>query len=328
MDLKERVSAALAGDALDRLPMAFWRYWPGDDQRAADLARCIVFWQGDFNWDICIVPSSPHFLLTGYGVVDVFDHDLRGGRTITRQPIKRSLDWTEIRPLDAHRGDLAKQTDALKLLMRGVDFERIPVVQVIDSPFTQALQMVGRDNLLRQMRTHPDRLASGLTTLAESTVRFLDTIRRIPLAGIYYVMDATYELLAESEYRSAALPFDRQVMAALPTQWWLSIAWLRGDSPMFNIAQELGIKAYNWTMARNQELGDVSARVRGGLMGGLSYQQHMQEATPNALQGILRQASQATGGRRLILSCDGPVNLSTPISNLYAVRDFVHQSRR
>lgn len=328
MDRKDRVSAALSGDALDRLPVTFWRYWPGDDQRAADLARCVTFWQGDYDWDICIVPPSPHFLLTGYGLSDAFEGDLRGGRIVTRQPIKRSLDWTELRPLDPQRGDLAKQIETLKLLMKGVEFERVPVVQVVYSPFTQALCMVGRDVLLRQLRTHPDRLASGLTTLAESTARFVDAIRRMPLAGLYYVMDATHELLSEAEYRNAALPFDRQVLSAAPKAWWLTIGWLRGHSAMFELVRELNLKAYNWSASpRHQDLADVSNRVRGGLMAGLSCQQ-LQDATPNALIDSARQVMHTVGGRRLILACDGPVNLSTPLSNLYAVRDFVHQINR
>lgn len=328
MDKRERVSAALAGESLDQVPVCLWRHWPGDDQRAADLARCVSFWQGDYNWDICVAPSSPHFLLTGYGLVDRFDEDLRGGRTVTKQPIKRSLDWTELRPLDPTRGDLAKQIDMLSLLSRAVNFEQVPVVQVIYSPFTQALQMVGRDTVLRQMRMHRDRFMSGLTTLAESTVRLIDALRRMPLAGIYYAMDASHELLAETEYRSVALPFDRQVLTALPTTWWLNIAWLRGESAMFQLGQELGLRALNWDSSiRNQELDTVSNVVRIGLMAGLSHQ-HLHDATPNGLHDILRQVLTTTGGRRLILSCNGPIKLTTPLSNLYAVRDFVQPTVR
>ena len=329
MDKRERVSAALSGEALDRVPVCFWRYWPGDDQRAADLARCVALWQSDYDWDICVVPSSPHFLLTGYGLADSFEDDLYGGRVVKRQPIKRSLDWTEIRPLDPQRGDLAKQTDVLKLLSRAVNFDQVPVVQVIYSPFTQALQMVGRDTLLRHMRTHCDRLISGLTTLAESTIRFIDALRRMPIAGIYFVMDATQELLAESEYRSVALPFDRQVISALPSKWWLNIGWLRGESVMFQAAQEAGLRVYNWdTTVRHQELKTVISTVRGGLMGGLSYRNHLHDATPTAVNEAIRQVMSVTDGRRLVLGCDGPVKLSTPLSNLYAARDFVQLSRR
>jgi uroporphyrinogen decarboxylase len=328
MDKRERVSAALVGEALDQVPVCLWRHWPGDDQRAADLARCVSFWQGDYNWDICVVPASPHFLLTGYGLVDSFEGDLRGARTVIKQPIKRSLDWTEIRPLDPGRGDLAKQVDTLKLLSRAVNFEQVPVVQVIYSPFTQALQMVGRDTALRQMRTHRDRFMSGLTTLAESTVRLIDALRRMPLAGVYYVMDASHELLAESEYRSVALLFDRQVLTALPAAWWLNIGWMRGESVMFSLGQELGLKALNWASSiRNQELSTVSSAVRSGMMAGLSHQQ-LHDATPSALNDALRQVLSSTNGRRLILSCDGPIKVTTPLSNLYAVRDFVQPSVR
>ena len=35
---RRRVEAAIAGKAVDRLPVALWRHWPGDDQDAAALA--------------------------------------------------------------------------------------------------------------------------------------------------------------------------------------------------------------------------------------------------------------------------------------------------
>ena len=35
---RRRLEAAIAGETVDRLPVALWRHWPGDDQDAAALA--------------------------------------------------------------------------------------------------------------------------------------------------------------------------------------------------------------------------------------------------------------------------------------------------
>lgn len=38
MDHWQRIEAAIAGQATDRVPVALWRHFPGDDQDAAKLA--------------------------------------------------------------------------------------------------------------------------------------------------------------------------------------------------------------------------------------------------------------------------------------------------
>jgi uroporphyrinogen decarboxylase len=38
MSKTERLKAVLAGQPVDRVPVAFWRHWPGDDQGPESLA--------------------------------------------------------------------------------------------------------------------------------------------------------------------------------------------------------------------------------------------------------------------------------------------------
>jgi uroporphyrinogen decarboxylase len=51
------------------------------------------------------------------------------------------------------------------------------------------------------MRTAPDRLKTGLSTLTESTLRFVDAMRRSGVAGIFYaIQHASYAVMSETEY--------------------------------------------------------------------------------------------------------------------------------
>jgi uroporphyrinogen decarboxylase len=60
MSKRERVQATLRGSPADRVPVAFWRHWPGDDQNAEALTRVTLDYQHTFDWDfIKITPSTP-----------------------------------------------------------------------------------------------------------------------------------------------------------------------------------------------------------------------------------------------------------------------------
>lgn len=324
MEKRERLSAALAGEPIDRVPVCLWRHWPGDDQRSADLARVHLQWQYTFDWDVMVIAPAPNYLVTGYGLTDVYEGSLEGQRTVQKHLIKRSLDWTEIRPLDPNRGDLFRQIETIRLIAEASSTDPAPLVQVVYSPLTQALRLAGRDTLLRHLRTHPDRLLSGLTTLADTTLRLVDALRRSGLAGVYYVMDAAYELLSEAEYRTAALPFDRQILSALPTRWWLNIGHLGGDSPMLGTVSELPLQGWNWAShTGGQDMERGRSQLRGAMLGGLARRAQLHDGTPVTVGDSIRQTLHQSGGRRLILGCDGPLLLTTPQSNILAVRDSV-----
>lgn len=329
MDKRERVRAALAGEPLDRVPVCLWRHWQGDDQRAADLARSLGEWQQRYEWDIVVIAPASHFMLTGYGLLDAYEGALDGQRNISKTLIKRSLDWTEIRPLDPQRGDLFKQAEVIRLLDSTLLSDPAPRVQVIYSPFTQALRLAGRDTVLRHLRTQPERLFSGLTSLADTTLRFIESLRRSTLDGIYYVMDAAHDVLSEAEYRTTALPLDRQVLSALPSRWWLNVGAVVGESPMLSVVGDLPLHVWNWSAhIGGQDMERGRSQLRGAMLGGLARKSHLHDATPNSVAEQVRQLLTQTGGRRLILGCEGSLLVTTPQSNILALRDSVQASVR
>jgi uroporphyrinogen decarboxylase len=45
MNKRERLEKTVAGEPTDRIPVALWRHFPGDDQHPAELARTVVDFQ-------------------------------------------------------------------------------------------------------------------------------------------------------------------------------------------------------------------------------------------------------------------------------------------
>jgi uroporphyrinogen decarboxylase len=305
--------------------VCLWRHWQGDDQRTADFVRATLGFQMTFDWDMVVLAPSPHFCLTGYGLADTYDGNVSGERTITKYPIKSSLDWTEIRPLDPNRGDLHKQTEAVRLLCEALNPDETPIIPVVYSPLSQAIRLAGSEVVLRHLRTQPERLHSGLTALTDTTVRFLDAIRRFPIAGIYYVMDAAHhELLAETEYAAFGLHYDQKVLTILPSRWWCNIAYVGGTSPMLPLVGNLPVQGFNWqSHTGNMDLEKARGLVRGALFGGLGKRTHLQGSTPTSISDTIRNLLNVGGGRRVIIGCDGAMLVTTPQSNMLAVRETV-----
>ncbi len=324
MNKRERLEKTLAGEATDRVPVALWRHWPGDDQRAADLARSTVEFQNTFDWDFVKVTPASSFCVTDYGVQDEWEGNLEGTRTYTRHVVNRSLEWTDLRPLDPTRGALGRQLECLRLIGDGLD-DGVPVIQTIFSPLAQAKNIAGNELMLRHLRTQPDRLHTGLNILTESTLRLIDALKRTSIAGIFYaIQHASYDVMSEDEYMAFGAPYDRKLLEALPEKWWFNMVHLHGDAPMFRLASGYPVQVINWHDQETEpDLALGKSMFNGAVCGGLSRWRHVHYGTPTTIRDQGRQAINQVNGRRFILSTGCVAMITSPLSNIRAVREVV-----
>lgn len=324
MNPRERLENCIAGQPLDRVPVALWRHFPGDDQRTADFAQSLIQYQRAYEWDFVVIAPTTGYSVADYGVQSIWSSDLHGDRRITHHTVTRSLDWTELRPLDPNRGELGKQLECVRILRAELGAET-PLIMTIHSPLAQARRLSGEQLLLRNLRAHPDRLRSGLSTLTENTLRFMEALRRAGVDGIQYVVEhAHYDSLSEPEYSGFGMPYDRKILGEVPPVWWLNTLHIRGEHPMFTLLQDYPVQAVSWQItAAKPDLPQGKSGVRGAVCGGLNPTQHLINGTPLTLRDEIRRLIQISNGRRFILSAEGAVPLSTPLSNLRAIRQAV-----
>lgn len=330
MQKRERLEKTLAGETTDRLPVAIWRHFPGDDQRSADLAQSIADYQTLYDWDFIQIIPSANYMITGYGAQDTWHGNVDGIRDVSRHLIQRSLDWTELRTQDALRGEMGKQLECIRLLGNAFPNGQIPFIATIYSPLAQAARLSGDDLLIQNMRTHPDRLRSGLNILTESTLRLVEALRRVQIDGICYVIEhANYNIMTEAEYQEFGGTFDYKILESLPQTWWLNTVELQGVAPMLRLFANYRAQMIRWAtvdshidLARGR--GMVSATVSGGF-----GKNHLLTGTPTMIREAVRDAiNQSDGGKGLILGATGRVPITIPMSNLRAARDAVTQGVR
>lgn len=326
MHKRERLEKTMAGEATDRVPVALWRHWPGDDQRASDFASAVLDFQQHWDFDFVKVTPSNTYSLMDYGLQDVWKGSLDGQRDITRHVVERSIDWTELRKLDPSRGSLGIQQDALQLI-KGVLGEDVPFVQTIYSPLTQAEGLAGRDNLLKDIRLHPDRIKTGLNYITENILRQLDSIQKIGLAGIFYVIrHASYHLMSKAEYKEFGEPYDLRILSLLPSRWWFNCIYVDGQAPMLDMVTTYPVQVLSWSdRCTDTDLRQGQLKFQGAVCGGLE-RGNIHDGTPGAVREQARDALAQTYARRLILSTGANLLISTPLSNIRMARQVVEDN--
>ena len=110
---KERLQAVLKGEKPDRIPVAFWRHWPVDDQDSEMLFHVTLEYQKKFDMDWIKLTPSSSYTVTDWGAKHEYRGKAIGERDYTERVIKNVDDWNKIEVLDINKG---RYGDTLKAL--------------------------------------------------------------------------------------------------------------------------------------------------------------------------------------------------------------------
>ena len=324
MTRRERLLATCAGESTDRVAVALWRHFPGDDQRPVDLANAQLVWQKQYDWDFIKVSPSSSFHVVDWGVEDEWQGGNEGSREYTKWVIDRFDQWATLPPLGPTEGAQGAQIRCLEIIGDAVS-DDVPFIQTVFSPIAQIKHLVGPGQLMVHLRQAPELVKGALEMITERTIGFIEACKPTGLAGIYYaIQKATYQEMTEAEYREFGEANDRRILEAAGDLWF-NLMHLHGPDPMFDLVADYPAPVLNWHDCESPpSLGAGHKRVPGAVCGGLEHWDDLLFSDPQPIRAKVADAiAQTDGGQRLILStgCVAPVN--APFSNLLAVRDAV-----
>jgi uroporphyrinogen decarboxylase len=323
MSHHDRIAAAIAGEAVDRTPVALWRHFPVDDQAASSLAQATIDFQRAYDFDLVKVSPSSSFCIKDWGAKDEWQGDPEGTREYTHRVIQHPEDWENLAILDPRKGYLAAQIEALGMIVDELG-EDVPVIQTIFNPLAQAKNLVGAEKLSFHLRRYPQAIHAGLQTIAKSTQQFIEAARDTGIAGIFYaVQHAQYSLISEDEYDVFGRTYD--MFALEPAQELeVNMLHLHGEQIMFDRFLEYPVAIINWhDRDAPPSLSEAKEKFSGALCGGLRRLETMVLGTPDQVRAEARDAINTTGGSQLILGTGCVMPTIVPRGNILAARQSV-----
>jgi uroporphyrinogen decarboxylase len=324
MNKRDRLEATIAGEKIDRVPVAVWRHWPGDDQRAEDMARAHIEFQTNYDWDFVKVTPSSSFCLEQWNVRDRWEGSAEGTRRYLSYPVQQADDWRKIHPADIAKDGFERQLECLKLLHNEFGAET-PFVQTVFSPLAQAKNLVGADRLPNHIRQYPAVVYEALKTITATTIAFLEQAKKQGIAGIYYAAQlATYGSFSKAEHLSFGRPFDIEILAAA-ADLWLNILHIHGTEIMFDSLADYPVHVVNWHDRETApSLAQGIQQIKGAASGGVSRDALLDDDSRLAISQA-RDAFEETAGRRWILGTGCVAMVTTPVGNLRRLRQTADQ---
>lgn len=321
LDHFARLQRCLAGEPVDRIPVALWRHFPVDDQTPEGLVAAIINFQDSYDFDFVKVTPASSYCLRDWGVTDRWEGNPEGTRTYTHYPIQNPEDWERLPLLDPKRGTLGDALKALRLLKKYYD-GKVPILQTIFSPLAQAKNLAGEDRLILHLRRAPDALHIGLKRITETTLAFIEVLKGIGVDGIFYaIQHARFNLLAASEFAEFGRAYDLRILEAA-RDFWLNVGHVHGENIMFEQVRDYPVQILNWHDQQTPpSLKEALEKLSVAVCGGLSQWNTMALGTPEDVRREASRAIEETQGKRFVLGTGCVLPIITPHGNIKAACD-------
>jgi uroporphyrinogen decarboxylase len=316
MNKRERLEAAIAGQSVERVPVALWRHFPGDDQDPANLAAATIAFQRRWDFDFVKVTPASSFQIKDWGVRDEWLGNIEGTRQYIHRPIRQAEDWRKLEVLDTRSGALGEQLNCLKMVVEALP--EVPVIQTVFSPLAQMKNLAG-ERLLIDLRQNTPAFETALETITQTTLAFVREIGSTGAAGIFYaVQHATSNLLSQAEFAEWGRKVDLRILEAT-RDYWLNMVHVHGDNIYFDAVADYPVQVWNWhDRETGPSLTDGLAKIRGAACGGLARDSVMLCGQPAAVRRQVAEAMAQTNGRRYIVGTGCVTMIPTPEVNIRA----------
>ncbi len=327
MDKRQRVSAALVGEPVDRVPLSFWghdflREWSAEGTAAAMLDAF-----RRYDWDYMKVNPRATYYAEAWGCTyRPSGEPTRGPETVDYM-LKSASDLGRIGPLDGRQGPFAEQLQALRLIGEGLRGEAF-FIQTVFSPLAVIARLANSDlaAVRGYMEEAPQALHGALRAVAETLARYGAACLEAGASGIFFatVDWASYDNSTPEQYDEFARPYDLQVLEAVRGADFNVLHVCRQNN-MLDRLWDYPVHAFNWasTQAGNLSLAEALGRIDRAVMGGVSERTTLVDGTPEEVAAEVRGALAQTGGRRHLLAPGCSVAPQVPEANLQAAVEAV-----
>lgn len=308
---KDRVLSAIQGKPVDRVPVALWRHFPNEDQKAESLAAAHVAFLKKYEWDFLKVTPAAGYYGDDWGLRASYKPNPAGTRHYTDRPVKKPGDWGHLKALDVTAGVYGRELHALRMIRDALP--ETLILSTIFSPLTIARTLSGDQALVRYLRENPEDLHRGLETIAEVTSYFAAETLSAGSDGVFFATQcATTEYLTVEEYEEFGRPYDLRVLDAA-SGGEFRLLHIHGTGIMFDQLTDYPVEVINWHDRRTlPSLREARERYSGCLAGGLDEWETLMKGSPQAIATEVKDAIALTGGSRHIVAagCTIPIDIS------------------
>jgi uroporphyrinogen decarboxylase len=321
---KERLRAALAGEPVDRPPVALWWHDFRREWSPEELAAFTVEQYRMYDWDLVKLNPRATYYAEAWG--SRFEPTGTSQPRRISHPLHRIEELADLPMIDPTAGVFGEQLDGLRRVVGQIGGE-VDVIQTVFNPLTVASALVGmRPDAFREAAAgNAAAVHAGLARIARVLADYSAACIEAGASGIFFatVEWATQDSADENFYREYGRPYDLQVLAAVRTAP-LNVLHVCRDRNMLDLVLDYPVRMFNWDAhgEGNPTLAEVAGRTGAGVMGGIE-RGIVAAGTPETVAARVREDLPAAPATRFVAAGGCAIAADAPPENVRAVVDAV-----
>lgn len=282
MTKRERLTAACAGQPVDRVPFSLWYHFRLDPPAGEGMAKAELDFYHRYSPDL-------------FKVMHDIPYEMPEGMPEARTP----EEWRKLPVLDGVSGNFGAQLDTVKRIVAGRGDDG-PVIDTVFSIFSTAEKVSGK-RTLELLRSDPDAAHVGFRALAASLANYARALT-FAADGIYLAISGcASDTMDASEYRENFLGYDQQILdAAAPAPF--NVVHHHGAGIYADMVLGLkGYRIYSWSdrLPGNPGVREMRLRTQACLMTGVD-ETTFGTCDAGDVARQVRETVAATNGRGMI----------------------------
>jgi uroporphyrinogen decarboxylase len=328
MTKRQRVTAALRGERVDRVPLAFWLHNFATENSAQGLADETGRLARTFDWDFLKPQSRAQCFAEMWGLTFAPSGEKATPYTVTYAPVAEADDLARLPVADPGAGALGEQLLALRLI-RGAVGPDVPIIWTVFAPpmILPMLSRGGREQALGFLRHAPRETARAFDGMADTLAEYARRCLAAGADGLFYATNvATRALMSAEECRRWQRPWDLRILRAVEGAPF-NLLHVCGAGIHLEEFADYPVTALSFaTGPGNPSLAAARARTGRAVVGGLPAKPEIGGMTEDALLARAAAARREMQDRWLLLGPDCSINPDTPERLLHAVGAAVRQA--
>jgi uroporphyrinogen decarboxylase len=305
----ERVTNALKGEEVDRLPFSFWYHFGLQHMPARKHAEAEIDFYRAYDLDFLKVMSDyPYPLPRNLEAIETED------------------DWKRIAPIAPDDKCWKEQLTALSMINDSIGKEAF-FIETIFSPWTTARRLARSGSLTAARQHHPETLLGAMEAIATSLAEYSTEALKRGAAGIFLSLGAASEdVMTAEEYETFGRPFDLKILEAV-REAPFNVLHIHGKRIHFDSVVDYPASALNWShFATAPSLKDGKVRSGKTVLGGID-EADASHVSPLEIRGQIESTIREVGTRGLIITPGCSVPTDTRELSLRTIKTAVESAR-
>jgi uroporphyrinogen decarboxylase len=242
---RERVLAAVRGEAVDRVPFAVWRHFYPDEADPHRLAETTVAFTKRHSLDLVKFNPRAHYHGEPWGTT--YEYQGSDKPRLVKNAVQRSEGWAQIHRVGTDEPVFREMLAGLRLVREALP--DLPLLATIFTPLGAMARLATPEQLRSDLRDDPDAVLPALEAVAE-TFRAL-AAECINIAdGIFLATTpaASRSYLTDAEYARFGTPFDLKVLEGARGAALNVLHVCGDDAPVIPLARACEVAAVSWNV--------------------------------------------------------------------------------